>query len=69
LSGYHRLIWLFGRCGHAVGLRAHRKGLMSLFRQVNERGKPEDPEEKMRELAGLSNSLKRPRDVLKVRAS
>ena len=47
--------WILGRIGTL---------LVQLFRPVIERIRPEDPEEKMRELAALSNGLKDARGIL-----
>jgi hypothetical protein len=47
--------WILGRIGTL---------LVQLFRPVIERIRPQDPEEKMRELAALSNGLKDARGIL-----
>ena len=54
--GIRRLIWLFGRWGPAVDLRADRKSADLALSSAIERVKAEDPEEKMRERAALSNA-------------
>ena len=55
-------VWIVWTCRY--GIRRAGQALAPLFRPAIERIKPQDPEEKMRELTALSNSLKDAREIL-----
>jgi hypothetical protein len=61
-ASFNLALWTVRGCQY--GSRRAGEALASLFRPLIERIEPEDPEEKMRELAALSNSLKGAREIL-----
>ncbi len=61
-ASFNLALWAVWGCRY--GIRCAGDALAPLFRPVIERIRPEDPEEKMRELAALSNGLKDARGIL-----
>jgi hypothetical protein len=61
-ASFNLALWAVWGCRY--GIRCAGDALAPLFRAAIERIKPEDPEEKKRELAALSNALKDARGIL-----
>jgi hypothetical protein len=61
-ASFNLALWAVWGCRY--GIRCAGDALAPLFRPAIERIKPEDPEEKKRELAALSNALKDARGIL-----
>ena len=62
MASFNLALWAVWGCRY--GIRRAGDALAPLFRPVIERIRPEDPEEKMRERAALSNALKDARGIL-----